>query len=101
LAPIPNPQSPIPNPQSPFKFQLTFFLQLISIFNIKKIIFSKKNTKLKIKKMNMNINNLIPDTPNILSLINNPLPNNLQTPIPIPSPQNPPIQVDNSNYTYI
>ena len=51
--------------------------------------------------MNMNINNLIPDTPNILSLINNPLPNNLQTPIPIPDPQNPPIQVDNSNYTYI
>ena len=49
--------------------------------------------------MTMNINNLIPDTPNILSLINNPLPNNLQT--PIPNPQNPPIQVDNSNYTYI
>ena len=61
------------------------------------LIFSKKNTKLKIKKMNMNINNLIQDTPNILSLINNPLPNNLQTPIPIPNPQNPPIQVDNSN----
>lgn len=47
----------------------------------------------------MNMNNLIQDTPNILSLINNPLPNNIQ--IPVPNPPNPQNQVDNSNYTYI
>ena len=41
LGPIPNPQSPIPNPQSPF----IYF----------KLLFIKKNIKIKIKKINKKI----------------------------------------------
>jgi len=43
----------------------------------------------------MQLNNLLQDTPNLLSLMNNAQANNIQ--IPPPNPQNPQNQVDNSN----
>ena len=43
----------------------------------------------------MQLNNLLQDTPNLLSLMNNAQANNIQ--IPPPNPQNPQNPVDNSN----